>query len=348
MTIKEIAKRADVSIGTVDRVIHNRGKVSKEKKEKILKILKEVNYSPNIYARGLVLNKSYTIAALIPEFDKGEYWGVPYSGVKQAFNELRQYGINLNYFHFDQNSIESFISQYTAVEKSKPDGVILAPVINFESVKFCSKLVKQKIPFTIIDSNIKDSGAISFIGQDANQSGRLAAKLMDAYVGHKGKVLIVSIRNNENHNKTLQARTEGFKDFFLTSGNLENIILEEISIDQRESNWKDSLEQIILEKMPLGIYVPSSKVHFVAEIIDKNKFSCRLIGNDLIDNNLYYVESGTIDFIIGQRPETQGYLALVNLYKHLVSKQSIESTIYLPIDIITEENLKYYKSHINY
>ena len=51
--IKDIAVLAGVSEGTVDRVLHNRGEVSKKSKEAVEKVLKEINYSPNLLARSL-------------------------------------------------------------------------------------------------------------------------------------------------------------------------------------------------------------------------------------------------------------------------------------------------------
>ena len=56
MTIKKIAKLANVSPGTVDRIIHNRGQVSKENIEKVNAIIKEYGYNKNIFASNLVLN----------------------------------------------------------------------------------------------------------------------------------------------------------------------------------------------------------------------------------------------------------------------------------------------------
>ncbi len=345
MTIKEIAKLANVSLGTVDRVIHNRGKVSKKTEEKILKILKETNYKPNVYARGLVLNKNFTIGVLIPDYLSGEYWEVPNIGIQNAADDFSQFGIHVKHYYFNQNNIESFIKAANEILKDEPDGVILAPVINFEAVKLCTKLKKKAIPFILIDSNISGSGAISFIGQDAFQSGRLAAKLLKSCI-RDGKILIVSIKNNENHNKTLQKRIEGFKDYLLQQDNIDEIQLEEVIIDQREKNWKRSLRNVLFEKHPEGIYVPSSKVHYVAEILNSsNEFSCSLVGNDLIANNSFFVESGDIDYVIGQRPETQGYQAVENLYKFLFTRQVVESSVYLPLDIITKENLMYYRTN---
>lgn len=59
--VKEIARLANVSIGTVDRVLNNRVGVSEKTKAKILKIIEELNYQPNIFARRLASKKKTPI-----------------------------------------------------------------------------------------------------------------------------------------------------------------------------------------------------------------------------------------------------------------------------------------------
>ncbi len=56
--IKDIAERAGVSVGTVDRVLHDRPNVSKPARKKVEQALKEMNYQPNMYASALAYNKS--------------------------------------------------------------------------------------------------------------------------------------------------------------------------------------------------------------------------------------------------------------------------------------------------
>lgn len=64
MTIYDISKKAGVSIATVSRVINGSSKVSPATKEKVLKIIEESGYSPNIFARGLGLNTMNTVGLL--------------------------------------------------------------------------------------------------------------------------------------------------------------------------------------------------------------------------------------------------------------------------------------------
>ena len=51
--IKDIAKMADVSVGTVDRVIHGRSGVSESSRKRVEEILKQLDYQPNMYASAL-------------------------------------------------------------------------------------------------------------------------------------------------------------------------------------------------------------------------------------------------------------------------------------------------------
>src|SRR3569832_860194 len=94
--IKDIAAKAGVSAGTVDRVLHNRGKVAPEVEERVLQILKELNYEPYLIARALGSNKKFRIAALIPDPTFDPYWQAPRDGVESAQAALKQYGLNIS------------------------------------------------------------------------------------------------------------------------------------------------------------------------------------------------------------------------------------------------------------
>ena len=73
-TIKDIARMAGVSAGTVDRVLHNRGDVSPKSKAKVQKVLDEIHYQPNVFAIGLAAKKKYSFLCLIPYYIEHDYW----------------------------------------------------------------------------------------------------------------------------------------------------------------------------------------------------------------------------------------------------------------------------------
>ena len=65
---------AGVSAGTVDRVLHNRGDVSVSSREKVQKVLDEIDYHPNMFAIGLAAKKRYHIVCIIPYYIEHDYW----------------------------------------------------------------------------------------------------------------------------------------------------------------------------------------------------------------------------------------------------------------------------------
>ena len=83
--VKEIARRANVSIATVDRVIHNRKGVSESTKKKINDIIAEMGFQPNILASRLASKKTNRFAVLIPNANETDYWEAPRRGVDRAY-----------------------------------------------------------------------------------------------------------------------------------------------------------------------------------------------------------------------------------------------------------------------
>ena len=90
MTINEIAEYAHVSIGTVDRVIHNRKGVSEKTKKLIQSIIDEYGYQPNPIARQLKSNKPFVIGVLLPTLESGcGYYRALYEGMQQGVDLFR-------------------------------------------------------------------------------------------------------------------------------------------------------------------------------------------------------------------------------------------------------------------
>ena len=119
--IKDIAQKANVSIGTVDRVIHNRGEVSKSTRDKILTIIDEMEYQPNLLASTLASKKTFSFALIVPESISSEsYWNKPLIGVRKAFEEIHQYGVNISTHLFKQSDPETFNTETKLILENNP------------------------------------------------------------------------------------------------------------------------------------------------------------------------------------------------------------------------------------
>ena len=101
--IKDIAKMADVSVGTVDRVIHGRSGVSESSRKRVEEILKQLDYQPNMYASALASNKKYAFACLLPLHEKGEQGGI----APQSGQILRDNDSYMSRFDLGQHTLEA-------------------------------------------------------------------------------------------------------------------------------------------------------------------------------------------------------------------------------------------------
>ena len=199
MSIREIAKRARVSVGTVDRVIHDRGRVSEATKEKVKQIISELNYKPDFYARNLSLGKTYSFGVLMPQLSQdSDYWCLPAKGMQSASKELEAYKVKVCYFHFDRYSEESFEKVFYQALDADLDGLLIAPVLSKATAQILP-VIPDDLPYVFFDSTLPNTRCLSSVGQDSFQSGVLAAKLMKLMVKEKGTIVIVKVLPEDLH-----------------------------------------------------------------------------------------------------------------------------------------------------
>jgi len=346
VTIKDIAEKAKVSIGTVDRVLHGRGEVSQETQKKVLNIIHEMNYKPDILARILKTKKTFKIAIVIPSpGEENIFWKDPYIGIMDALNDISHFSFAINEFFYNQDDKSSFRDQFEKIFKVKHDALILAPVFYQESTDLLDQCSKAGIPFLVINSNIYHEDQLCFIGQDPFRSGQVAGRLLSYSYEPGRNIMIVSVaREKDNYNHIIN-REKGFFDFFAKSNADNKARIRKINIDATDDLLiHNYLSAEILRKNKIsGIFVTNSRVYLVAKFLEKKNIrDIKLVGYDLIEENIIYMKKGLIDFLISQKPKEQGYRGMISLFNYLVMGRKPESEIYLPIDIITSENYDYY------
>ena len=154
--IKDIARLADVSVGTVDRVLHGRTGVSEASRKRVEEILKQLDYQPNMYASALASNKKYLFVCLLPQHKEGDYWTDVELGMKRAVETFSDFHITLSVMYYDQYEYSSFINAGEEILKQEPDGVLLAPTIPEMTARFTDKLQRgQSEPAGILRAEIR-------------------------------------------------------------------------------------------------------------------------------------------------------------------------------------------------
>lgn len=343
-TIKDIAQMAGVSAGTVDRVLHNRGDVSQKSKEKVQKVLDEINYQPNVFAIGLAAKKKYTITCMIPYYVEHDYWHSVATGIERARQELRPFNVSVDYLHYKHGDRKSYQDACQKIEKSNTDALLLAPNFREDTLSMLAYLKDKNIPFAFIDFDIEEAKALKYIGQDSYKSGYIAAKiLMRNY--QQGQELILFLNNNKDNPAEIQMkrRLEGFMKYI--SEEHKDIAIHEVILNKNNPEKNNKILSDFFRKHPkatLGA-VFNSRVYQVGHYLrEKGQNMTGLIGYDLLRNNTELLKSGEVTYLIGQRPGLQGYCGVKTLCDNIVFKKSVEPLKYMPIDILIKENIDFY------
>lgn len=344
--VKEIARRAGVSIATVDRVLHNRPGVSPTTKKKIERIIKELDYKPNIIASRLASRKVFHFAVLIPAVsDETNFWQAPLDGIRRAEEMVREFGVRIDTYFFDLNNRKSFEEQSASIIASGADGILLAPSFIEEAKQFTEQCRKSKIPYVLIDSNIPHQEGLCYIGPHLFRSGYLGAQLINFMVKEESGILVMNIAQEvDDHNYLLEIE-EGFRAYFRYHNLYSNIHRIDVTLTDYLSVEKALNEVFKKSPAPRAVFVTNSRVYVVARYFEKKKIKRPiLIGYDFIKENIEYLKKEFIDMLICHKPEEQGYRGIMTLYQHLVLGETIENIHFMPIDIITKENYEFYRN----
>jgi LacI family transcriptional regulator len=343
--VKEIARRANVSIGTVDRVLHNRTGVSAKTREKVNRIIIELDYQPNLLARRLASRKIIHFATLIPKVsEETSFWEAPLRGIEQAELEIRQYNVKIEKYFFDQNDSVSFIKQAQKILKKKPDGILMAPSFIAEAIDVTNKCKDLGIPYVFMDSNIPNQNSLSYIGPHLYRSGYLAANLVSYIVDEADRILVINISKEIDNHHHLLRKEEGFRGYFKDHKKNNSIVKIDISHIDYNTIEKEISRMLSKFKDIKLVFVTNSKVSIVARYLQKLNKKTILIGYDFLEENIDLLNEGSIDFLICQKPGEQAYKGIMTLYKHLVMALPVEEIVFMPIDIITKENYSYYRN----
>ncbi len=342
--IKDIAKMAGVSEGTVDRVLHNRGEVSAKSKEAVMKVLEEINYSPNLLARSLASKKHFNFICMIPEYQQGDYWEQVEKAFHKAGRDFLQYNIHLDIQYFDQFDIQSFQDLSQEMTSLSPSAVILAPIFHDESLALCRSLTAKDIPFSFIDSVIDEADFTTYYGQNSAQSGYVAAKLLLNGLAADSKILVLRTQRKGSISNQTNFRFEGFMNYYNRHA-LSSMELIHLEItDEDDKRNLASIRELFEKNSGIrAAIIFNSKAYRLAKYLKRlNKTSVRMIGYDLLQKNVEFLKSDVISYLIAQSPGKQAYFTVRDLCTKIILKQKIKKINYVPIDIVIKENIDDY------
>ena len=348
LTIKQIAALAGVSAGTVDRVLHNRGRVSQEAMSAVQNVLDGQAYKYNLHTSAVAFKKtkkSLRILVSIPSSEKGEYWDLIKRGIDNALNEYSDFDIENEYIFFDQFNSLSCQSAFEAIAAEDCSAVILGTTFIEETVSLCRILKERHIPYVFVDGSVSGTKPVATFRADQEACGHLMARLMDGLTPKdKELALLLPKRMGTQLSNNSAIRLSSFKSYFSEESRSRAIREEYFSANSKAEAKAEILSFLHKNPEVAGIAVVISTGYIIADAFkDAGITDIVLGGFDVTDGNARCVKEGTLDFLINQHPETQGFNALESMLHYLLYGAP-DNTLrqLMPIDIVFKENIPFW------
>ncbi|MGM9747427.1 MAG: substrate-binding domain-containing protein [Candidatus Cryptobacteroides sp.] len=345
ITINDVAQAAGVSKGTVDRVLHNRGEVSAKSRKRVLEVIEELGFKPNLYASMLASRKVCNIACIFPESDGADFWSFADRGVEQARDEVARFGVSVSVFNFDQYDEDSFSYACKSVLNDNPSAVVLAPIFADSALKFVKELSDKGIPYTYVDSKPDDDGYLAYFGMPMYQSGVLCGDILtDGRKPNKAYIIRIE-RDKKGLSDPTVGRRKGFTEFMRAHFPDCELVSVMISPKDKESRFK-ALDRAFEgdDSENKFIVMFNSRVHLVVDYLrERNMKNCRMVGFDVLEKNIQGLRDGYVNILIAQHADRWTYDAIKATADHILGLKSVEvKDNYTPMDILSKYNCDYY------
>lgn len=288
-------------------------------------------------------NKKANILVVVKAIDfHMEFWDTVYAGIDAAAKEF-DVKVEITGSRTEKD-IEEQIQILENAVKNKPDAIILAADDYYALVPVVQSIKKTSIKLITLDSGLNSDLPDCFIATDNIEAGRKAGERLSQLLDHNSKIAIIS---HVEGSATAIEREQGVRKG-LSKGLSENIIGVYYSNAVQEKAYEIT-KQLVAENSDLKAIVglnESSTVGTAKAINDLGlKGKVKLVGFDSSLSEVDFIEKGTIQATVVQKPFNMGYLGIKTAVQALkgekVSKKiDTGSELITKDNIYTEENQK--------
>lgn len=335
-TIKMIAEKSGVSVGTVDRVLHNRAYVKEDVRKKVLAIIKELDYKPNKAASALALSskrKNYVV--IVPNWE-GYVLTHFEEGLKRAQVKLEDYNVHVEKWVYEQNDVKCCQEMLQQALVQQVDGVALCGAEDEMIRQQIATLAEQNIPVITFNSDVRESERVVFIGENATKAGRVAAEMLSKYMREDEETLIVY---NQKDYASHQMRVNGFTARLKEVHPQHHCTIVEAQNDRQKtltivSNYVKNNERIR--------YVYMANLHadaYVEALAPYESRNIHVCTHDTSEEVVTLLKEGKIDFTIGQDLAKQCEEAVNLLFLASQKKLPAQTYYYTESPIYNAENV---------
>lgn len=339
-TLKQIAELAGVSLGTVDRALHDRGRINPQVAQRIKQIAKELNYHPNTVAKSLSIRKrNLKISVIFHIESRNPFFDDIMKGILTSKNEIADFGIAVDIKTCPDFHAEEQLKLINQAIDAGSNAIAIVPINHPCIQKRLNELYEQQFPVIFLTNLIDNTEYLSFVGCNYTLSGAVTAGLLNLINPTNGNLLLFS-PNLQMLGHVL--RMNGLKDTL--KQDYPHIRLQYV-IELTGNDINDyQLTKTALETFPNTnlIVCPGAYSHGNLQALEELNYfqNSKVICYDYSSEIEERIKRNQITATIVQQPQLQGSAVIKILFDFLTSGKLPETkNQYIKTQIILKENL---------
>lgn len=319
VTLKSIASVSGVSIGTVDRVLHNRSGVSEETKILVRKAAADLGYKSNIIGKALAAQRNPLKIGVIVNARGFNYFAEEvWRGVEAGSEEIESFGVTMIPYPMQTVDELSQLKLLAQAGEDRVNGLVIKPVNSPAVQRAIDALVEGGIPVITCTSDIVDSRRLCFVGHDHLHEGRMLGSLLSKVAGSGARIAVII---GSMHVLGHRWKTEGFCSA-LTSHRPDTKILGVFETNHNTAVAVSIVEALVRDSGVDALCVQSmdrSGVQSICRLFPEGKrpLICSFGTGEELSG---LILEGLVDFAIEENPYQQGYAAMKMMFEVLFNQ----------------------------
>ena len=338
--LQDLAEALGLSMGTVDRALHDRPGVNPMTRAKVVQMAKTMGYRPNLAARALASKRRMRIGAIMPR-DSGGFFSEVADGILDAARAFESAGVQVEPYECAWLAA----GEACAIEKAVDDGVnglIIAPGSPEAIRGAIRKASRKNIPAVCVASDVPGTERLTVVLADPASCGAMAAELLGRVLWGKGQVAVVTgAVEIATHNEILAGFRTALADEF---PNMRLCSVVEAH-DNAEEAYAKTLEMFAAGEPIAGLYVSTGNSIAVLRALDALGLTGKVVvvTMDLFPALAGRIQDGAVLASIHQRPRNQGRQAFLALHRFLAEGVCPPSQMRFSPHVVMRGNLKWFR-----
>lgn len=326
ITIKEIAEICGVSRGTVDRVLHNRGNVSKETEELVRNTIEKLQYTPNLAGKILAAKKKgFKIGVIL--ISKGNpFFDDVLEGINEAKKDYKEYGVSIIIHQLEGYDVKKQVEKIEELE-GKVDAIVLNPINDQLVIDKINSLVAEGKIIINVNTDVDESNRLYYVGSDYIKGGETACGILALLTKGKTKTAILTgSKKVLGHNQ----RIEGFKRARKKRYPGINIVAIAETNDSDKIAYKETNKILQGHEIDSIVIIAAGVEGVCRAVLEMGlENEITIVSFDDIPITRKMIEKGVIRATICQQPFEQGYRSIELAYDYFLSNQRLDNDKYI-------------------